>query len=470
DYAWMLTSTALVFMMVPGISLFYSGLRSQSTALSLIWLNMMAVSVVSVQWFLFGYSLVFSPNSTNSFIGDLSTAVFDHTTAPLSFAGVRSGEVPALVFGLFQGMFASFTLALVTGVIAEKGRLLPFLVFGFVWTTLVYDPIAYWVWNSQGWATKCGILDWAGGTPVHICSGAATLAYTLMLKWYRRPSGRVRRELGLESHNMTNVLLGTMLVWFGWFGFNAGSELHANMRASSSFLATNLAATSAGITYTMLEEAFHQKWSGLGFCTGAFVGLVAITPAAGYVSPWAGLVIGITASIACFLAQISESLKDWLEEPLDISIIHGIGGIWGMFMTGIFADKKIIALDSTSYDESTSIVGGAINGRAIQIGYQLAGAIAAFAYSFLVTLVILLIIQTTSKWIPGLDLRVRKTVDQEINLDNMELGDAEAVSYLYHCSMMPLSFYAFFVYQASVLDQFFVPTRRRHYHILLPAF
>jgi Amt family ammonium transporter len=190
--------------------------------------------------------------------------------------------------------------------VAEKGRLLPFVVFSFLWTTIVYDPVAYWMWNAGGWANKLGALDWAGGTPVHVSSGAAALAYALALKYIRirwpdpraegielrdyinprrkphRPNPPAR-ERGLESHNMTTALLGTMLVWFGWFGFNAGSELHANMRAASAFIASNMAASSGAVAYTLLEKLAGQQWSGLGFCTGVFAGLVAITPAAGYV-------------------------------------------------------------------------------------------------------------------------------------------------------------------------------------------
>jgi ammonium transporter, Amt family len=196
---------------------------------------------------------------------------------------------------------------LITGVVAEKGHLLPFVVFSFFWTTIVYDPIAYWMWNAGGWANKLGALDWAGGTPVHISSGAASLAYAVALKYIRiywpdrtreekltlRDYMRLRRraqvtneptrEAELESHNMANAALGTMLVWFGWFGFNAGSELHANIRAASTFVASNLAACSGGAAYTILEKTIGQQWSGMGFCTGAFAGLVAITPAAGYV-------------------------------------------------------------------------------------------------------------------------------------------------------------------------------------------
>ncbi|KAL5327623.1 hypothetical protein ACEPPN_005324 [Leptodophora sp. 'Broadleaf-Isolate-01'] len=365
-----MASTALVFMMVPGIALFYSGLRSQTTALSLIWLSMMAVSV----WFLFGYSLVFTQTSTSRFIGNFKYALFLNIDQDDAFAGVRAHDTPAMVFGLFQGMFAAFTIALVTGVIAEKGRLLPFLIFSFFWTSLVYDPIAYWLWNEQGWGNHMGGLDWAGGTPVHICSGAATLAYTVMLKYIRvttddthsitsishdagswkkyifsraqrskrLPSGPTALEAGLESHNMTNAMLGMLLVWFGWFGFNAGSELKANMRAVSTFIATNIAACSGGVAYTLLERMAGQKWSGLGFCTGAFAGLVAITPGAGYVPPWAALIFGSTAAAVCFGFEAIKWLEDFLEEPLHITIIHGVGGLWD---------------------------GGAINGNGKQIPY-----------------------------------------------------------------------------------------------------
>ncbi|KAI9051791.1 hypothetical protein LZ554_004058 [Drepanopeziza brunnea f. sp. 'monogermtubi'] len=457
-----MASTALVFMMVPGIALFYSGLRSQTTALSLIWISMMTVAVVSIQWFLFGFSLVFSDTPTNRFIGNFKYALFlGIDKDDDAFAGVRAHDVPAMVFGLFQGMFAAFTIALVTGVIAEKGRLLPFLIFSFFWSSLVYDPIAYWLWNEHGWGNSIGGLDWAGGTPVHISSGAATLAYTVMLKYIRMtsddthsinsishdagrwkrylfsraqrnemrlPAGPTALETGLESHNMTNALLGMLLVWFGWFGFNAGSELKANMRAASAFIATNVAACSGGVAYTLLERMAGQKWSGLGFCTGAFAGLVAITPAAGYVPLWTALVFGATSAAVCFGFEAIKWLEDFLEEPLHITIIHGVGGLWGMFLTGIFADKAIAALDGTV------INGGAINGNAQQIPIQLASGLADFAYSFTATLGLLITMQSLSLYFPSLELRRARSSSSSsssrrgaaANLDEDELADTGA--------------------------------------------
>ncbi|KAL2061385.1 hypothetical protein VTL71DRAFT_7658 [Oculimacula yallundae] len=452
DYAWIMVSTALVFMQLLGISLFYSGLRSQTTALSLIWLSMMATSVVSIQWFLFGYSLVFTKTSTSGFIGNFQYALFLNIDQDDAFAGVRAHDAPAMVFGLFQGMFAAFTIALITGVIAEKGRLLPFLIFAFFWTSLVYDPIAYWLWNEQGWGNKMGGLDWAGGTPVHICSGAATLAYTVVLKYIRvtsddshsinslshdagswkkyifsraqrsksRPSGPTALEAGLESHNMTNAMLGMLLVWFGWFGFNAGSELKANMRAASAFIATHLAACSGSVAYTLLERMAGQKWSGLGFCTGAFAGLVAITPGAGYVPPWAALIFGSTAAAVVFGFEAIKWLEDFLEEPLHITIIHGVGGLWGMFLTGIFADKNVALLDGSVID------GGAINGNGKQIPIQLAGGFSGFIYSFFATLGLLIIIQFLSIYFPSLELRARSRQGALVNLDEEELYDTGA--------------------------------------------
>ncbi|PVH71929.1 Rh-like protein/ammonium transporter [Cadophora sp. DSE1049] len=463
DYAWIMASTALVFMMVPGIALFYSGLRSQTTALSLIWLSMMAVSVVSIQWFLFGYSLVFSQTSTSGFIGNFHYALFLNVDKDDAFAGIRAHNTPAMVFGLFQGMFAAFTIALVTGVVAEKGRLFPFLIFSFFWTSLVYDPIAYWLWNEQGWGNSMGGLDWAGGTPVHICSGAATLAYTVMLKYIRvttddthsitsishdagswkkylfsraqrrerLPSGPTALEAGLESHNMTNAMLGMLLVWFGWFGFNAGSELKANMRAVSTFIATNIAACSGGVAYTLLERMAGQKWSGLGFCTGAFAGLVAITPGAGYVPPWAALIFGSTAAAVVFGFEAIKWLEDFLEEPLHITIIHGVGGLWGMFLTGIFADKRIAKLDDSD------IPGGAINGHGKQIRIQLAGGFGGFFYSFFATLGLLIIMQFLSIYFPSLELRARSRRGALVNLDEEELEDTGA--YRLTCHYHPLT-------------------------------
>ncbi|PBP22204.1 hypothetical protein BUE80_DR006979, partial [Diplocarpon rosae] len=463
DYAWIMASTALVFMMVPGIALFYSGLRSQTTALSLIWISMMSVAVASLQWFLFGFSLVFSDTPTNRFIGNFKYALFLNIDPEDSFAGVRAHDVPAMVFGLFQGMFASFTIALITGVIAEKGRLLPFLIFSFIWSTLVYDPLAYWVWNERGWSNEMGALDWAGGTPVHISSGAASLAYTIMLKhirlstddthsinsisfdkgrWKkylfsrtlrstRRPTGPSALEAGLESHNMTNALLGLMLVWFGWFGFNAGSELKANIRAAAAFISTNVAACSGGVTYTLLERIVGQKWSGLGFCTGVFAGLVAITPGAGYVPPWAALVFGSTAAAVSFGFEAMKSLEDFLEEPLHITIIHGVCGLWGMFLTGIFADKHVALLDGAV------IEGGAINGNPMQIPIQMAGGFAGAMYSFLVSLAILGVMQLLSIYFPFLELRARSRRGVVPNLDELELEDTGA--YRLNCRYHPIS-------------------------------
>ncbi|OWP00285.1 ammonium transporter [Marssonina coronariae] len=434
-----MASTALVFMMVPGIALFYSGLRSQTTALSLIWISMMAVAVNSIQWFLFGFSLVFSDTPTNSFIGNFKYALFLNMDPEVSFAGVRAHDVPAMVFGLFQGMFSAFTIALVTGVIAEKGRLLPFLVFSFFWSALVYNPIAYWLWNEQGWSNQMGGLDWAGGTPVHISSGSATLAYTIMLKhirvstddthsinsvsydkgrWKRYlfsrslrktrlPSGPSALEAGLESHNMTSALLGLLLVWFGWFGFNAGSELKANIRAAASFISTNVAACSGGVTYTLLERLVGQKWSGLGFCTGVFSGLVAITPGAGYVPPWAALIFGSTAAAVCFALEAIKSVEEFLEEPLHITIIHGACGLWGMFLTGIFAE------------------------------IQMAGGFAGAAYSFLASLALLGIIEYLSIYFPFLELRARSRKGTLPNLDDLELEDTGA--YRLTCRYHPVS-------------------------------
>lgn len=345
-------------------------------------------------------------------------------------------------------------MALVTGSIGEKGRLLPFLIFCLFWTTIVYDPIAYWMWNFNGWSNKQGSLDWAGGTPVHITSGAASLSYALMMKYNRilseekesklTPSWHAKSIWGryfafiwrwpsqfslptksdrrLASHNMTNATLGCMLLWFGWFGFNAGSELKANMRAASTFLASNLAACTGGITFCLLEQRKKgHRWTCLGFCTGAIAGLVAITPGAGYVClpslfppvsydeghdanteqvpAWAGLIYGVTVSIFCYFIMSINSLKAFLEEPLDIAILHGLGGLWGMFMTGIFAETKVINLDGT--DEG----GGAISGRAFQIGYQILGGLAGFSWSFGVTLILLIALQIAASYWPPLALR-----------------------------------------------------------------
>ena len=345
DFAWILASTALVWLMVPGVGFFYSGLARRKSALSLIWLSLISIAVVSFQWFFWGYSLTFAHDGS-AYIGNLKMFGFHNVLGAPSVGG--SG-LPDILYAVYQLMFAAITPALAIGAAAERGRLLPCAVFIFVWTTIVYDPLACWTWNANGWLYKLGSLDFAGGTPVHISSGTAALAYSVMLGKRR---GHGTRELNYRPHNVTHVVLGTVFLWFGWFGFNGGSALGANMRAVMACFVTNLAASTGGLTWMLLDYRLEQKWSTVGFCSGAIAGLVAITPASGYVPPWSAIVFGVVGATCCNYAT---KIKYWIrvDDALDIFAEHGVGGIVGNLLTGLFAADYIAALDG-----ATQIPGG----------------------------------------------------------------------------------------------------------------
>jgi Amt family ammonium transporter len=270
----MITATALVLLMIPGVGFFYSGLARRKSALSLIWLSVMSAAVTSFQWFFWGYSLTFS-HTAGPFIGNLANFGFRGVLAQPS---VGSERLPDLMFAVYQGMFSAITVALATGAVAERGRMLPCIVFMFIWATVIYDPIACWSWNPSGWSSKMGGLDFAGGTPVHIASGSAALAYSMMLGKRR---GHGTHELNYRPHNVTHIVIGTVFLWVGWFGFNAGSALSANLRAVMAAAVTNLSACVGGITWCVLDYRLERKWSTVGFCSGVVAGLVSITPGSG---------------------------------------------------------------------------------------------------------------------------------------------------------------------------------------------
>jgi len=405
DIGWVVTSTALVLLMIPGVGFFYSGLARRKSALSLIWLSIMAAGVVSFQWFLWGYSLTFS-HTAGKYIGDLANLGFRGVLAQPS---VGSPKVPDLAFAVFQGMFAAITVALAVGGVAERGRMAPCIVFMFVWSTVIYDPIACWTWNSSGWVFKLGGLDFAGGTPVHIASGSAALAYSLLLGKRR---GHGTHELNYRPHNVTHVVVGTVFLWVGWFGFNAGSALAANMRALMAAVVTNLAASVGGVTWCLLDYRLEGKFSAVGFCSGVIAGLVAITPGSGFVPPWAAVVFGVVGGVACNYATKLKYLMR-IDDSLDVFAVHAIGGLCGNLLTGFFAADYIAALDGF-----TVIPGGWLNKNYIQLAYQLADSVTGMAYSFFGTCIILFFINL----VPGLKLRARED-DEIMGIDDAEIGE-----------------------------------------------
>ncbi|KAI8062248.1 ammonium transporter AmtB-like domain-containing protein [Gongronella butleri] len=388
DIAWVLASTAFVWLMIPGCGYFYSGCaRAAKNALAMIMSSVLCIVVVSIQWYIWGYSLCFS-KTASFFIGNMDNAFLRNV---LSAPSVSNPAVPDLIFMIFQCQFAALTPSLAIGSAADRVRLFPLVVFVFLWSTLVYDFIACWTWNPHGWSATIGVLDFAGGTPVHITSGFASLAYALIIGRGAKSS----HTRDYKPYSMPNVILGTCFLWFGWFGFNGGSALNGTMRAGMAVVVTNLSAAVAAVTWMGLDYLKFRRFSALSFCSGAVAGLVAITPAAGYVGISPSVAIGFLGGAACNGAA---HFKNWLnfDDVADVFAIHGVGGLVGSLLTGVFAEQYIAALDGDV------IQGGWMNGNWMQVPRQLADCAAGAGWSFCVTYLILLVMDR----IPGLSLRV----------------------------------------------------------------
>ncbi|KAF9652560.1 ammonium transporter [Thelephora ganbajun] len=405
DIAWTLASTALVWLMVPGVGYFYSGLLRRKNALSLIYLSVAGIAVVSFEWFFWGYSLTFS-DGADAFIGDLRYFALRNVKGQPSMGSPR---VPALVFAIYQCMFAAITPVIAIGAIAERGRLGPTLVFIFLWSTIVYNPLACMTWNSNGWSSVKGGLDFAGGTPVHISSGTAALAISVYLG---KRTGYGTEKLAYKPHNTTYVILGTVFLWFGWFGFNGGSALSANLRAAQACVVTNLAASVAGLTWMLWDYRLERKWSAVGFCSGAVSGLVAITPASGFVGSPAAVLFGFMAGTVCnFATQLKFALG--YDDTLDIFATHSIGGVVGNLLTGLFAQSSIAA-----YDGFTKIPGGWLDKNYMQLAWQLADSVTGLSYSFAMTTVILWIMH----FVPFMRLRADEN-SELVGIDETQMGE-----------------------------------------------
>ena len=393
DIAWILASSALVLLMTPGLAFFYGGLVRPKNAAATVMHSFMAIGVVGVVWVLWGYSLAFGPDLGGmGIVGDLSW--FGLAGVSATEAGPYADNMPHQLFMIFQAMFAIITPALITGAFAERMKFGAYLVFIVLWVTVVYAPVAHWVWGG-GWLGGVGALDFAGGTVVHINSGIAALAAALI----------VGKRLGFTGsattpHNVPMVVLGAGLLWFGWFGFNAGSALAADGTAVNAFVVTNTAAAASVVTWVIVSWIVGKKPSVIGAATGAVAGLVAITPAAGFVGPMPALIIGIGAGIICYLA-VELLLKLNIDDALAVFGVHGIGGVWGAIATGLFVGIGFGALDV---------------GRGEQVLNQIIGIVATLVWSFVATSVILLAIKFT------IGLRAEQS-DEEAGLDQSIHGE-----------------------------------------------
>ena len=393
DTAWLLVSTALVLFMTPGLALFYGGMVRRKNVLATLMHSFSALPLVTLQWVLVGYTLCFGP-SKGGLIGGLDYA---------GLAGLATeahGTVPHLAFVSYQMMFAVITPALIAGAFAERMKFSAYVIFVLAWTTLVYDPVAHWVWAEKGWLAQMGALDFAGGTVVHLAAGISALVCAVVLG--KRTGYPHERHV---PHNLTMTLTGAGILWFGWFGFNAGSALAANGLAALALTDTHIAAGTGALAWIAVEWAQRGKPTALGVASGLVAGLVGITPAAGFVAPWAAAVIGAAAGAVCYLAVVSKE-KLGYDDSLDAFGVHGVGGALGALLTGVFASK---ALNDAGRD-------GVIHGNPGQMVPQLVGVVVVGAYAAAVTWVLLKIIEK----LVGLRVAVP---DEREGLDSTEHGE-----------------------------------------------
>jgi len=398
DTAWMLISTALVMLMTPGLAMFYGGMVRRKNVLGTIMHSFITIALVSIQWILIGYTLSFGPN-IKGVIGNLNWA-------GLSGVGLTPNAdyaptIPHLVFMVYQMMFAVITPALISGAFAERMKFSAFIIFTLAWTTLVYDPVAHWVWGTGGWLRDLGVLDFAGGIVVHATSGFSALAAALFIG---KRKGFLRESM--PPHNLPLTVLGAGLLWFGWFGFNAGSALTSGMLAASAFVATHTAASAATIAWIVTEWLHRGKPTMFGAATGSIAGLATITPAAGFVGPFPALFIGVAAGIACYFA-LNAKTKFGYDDSLDAFGVHGVGGMLGTLLVGIFASLAINAAGAN----------GLFFGNAKQLFVQAGAVLLVAVYSFVASLIILKVIELVN------GLRIHTDHETE-GLDLTQHGEA----------------------------------------------
>jgi Amt family ammonium transporter len=397
DTAWLLISTALVMLMTPALALFYGGMVRRKNVLSTIMMSFAILPLVSILWVLYGYTLSFGPDA-GGVIGNLNWIGL--TGVGQEPSSVYATTVPHLAFMMFQATFAIITVALITGAVVERIKFSALLIFSTLWLTLVYCPVAHWVWGSGGWLARLGVLDFAGGAVVHINAGISALAFVLVLG----PRKGFKERVPMEPNNIPMVVLGAALLWFGWFGFNAGSALTAGSLASSAFVTTSTAGAAAALTWMVLGW-IHRRPSVLGAATGAVVGLAAITPASGFVSPLASIPIGVIAAVLSYYAMFWRNRANKIDESLDVFACHGVGGTWGILATGIFAAAAVNSAGS-----------GLIDGNGRQVLIQLAAIAVTVTFAFGMTWLLAKLVDVT------IGLRVTKE-EETVGLDISQHGE-----------------------------------------------
>jgi len=391
--AFMIVAASLVMLMTPGLAFFYGGLVSRRSVLTIMIQSFMSLAVTDIVWYTVGYSLAFSTDVGNGFIGDLNKAFLMGVDTQSSFAG--NGLIPELVFFVYQMMFAIITPALITGAFANRVRFKAYLIFLVFWLLLVYIPFVHWIWGG-GFLAQWGVIDFAGGIVVHTTAGMAALASTVYVG--------ERKEKKLEPHSLPLVALGTGLLWFGWYGFNAGSELQVNGVTALAFFNTDMAASTASVTWLIIEWTMSAKPKFLGLLTGSIAGLATITPAAGYVPTWAAFIIGILAGIVCYIAVWFKGRMGW-DDALDVWGVHGVGGILGVICVGLFGSKDV---NPNGFD-------GLFLGGAAFFLKQVVAALFASVWAFVFTYAMLWLIN----WVTP----VRVSEDKEGDVDAVELGE-----------------------------------------------
>ena len=391
DTAWMMVACALVMLMTPGLALFYGGMVRSKNVLSSLMHSFFAMGLMSIQWVVLGYSLAFGED-VGGVVGGLNHLFLNGVgTEP-------SGSIPHVIFMMFQGMFAIITPALISGAIAERMKFSTYCVFILLWGTLVYDPIAHWVWGSGGWLFEMGALDFAGGTVVHMSSGFSALVLAIVIG-KRMDYGKTP----IYPNNLVFTALGAALLWFGWYGFNAGSALSSGTSAANAFVTTHIAAAAAMVSWVFAEWWFRRQPSILGAASGVIAGLVTITPAAGFVSPMGALIMGLIGGLVCYGAVLIKG-KFTYDDSLDAFGIHGIGGLLGALLTGVFAAE---AIGGTA---------GLFEGNLAVMGPQIIGVLATMIYASVVTFILVKILDAT------MGLRVEEDDERE-GLDTTTHGE-----------------------------------------------